>query len=402
MARKKVSNRLQQIGGTQSAPPPLPGRSNESQLIELGMFVSTTVLGTLILASLAVFFGLSAIENHIETQALGLIEAQTAAASEEDPTIATRTDIAVEASGLDLHLRGTVGDETQIATIPALVERIEGVGAITFELEWVPPLNIEAPRVVAAPITITWANRSATIAGEVSDDANRGALIATLEDIFPGGVEADGLTLKEGAPGERDWMSKILTLIEIGGTTLGEGQLFINASERLVQMSGEYETRQERRDARDAIDDVIAQTTFAFVSGLSIPEPPDFTPAEVVALQENLDDLIEGKVVEFEINSDVLTPVGAGLLDEVIDALEKFPFVPIEIGGHTDNQGDPAENLDLSERRAQTAFDYLVAHGQDPERFVVVGYGEDVPVASNATADGRARNRRIEFRALEE
>ena len=46
--------------------------------------------------------------------------------------------------------------------------------------------------------------------------------------------------------------------------------------------------------------------------------------------------------------------------------------------------------------------DTLIATGQDPERFVVVGYGEEVPVASNDTADGRARNRRIEFKALEE
>jgi OOP family OmpA-OmpF porin len=135
---------------------------------------------------------------------------------------------------------------------------------------------------------------------------------------------------------------------------------------------------------------------------LSIPEPPAFTPEDVVELQENLDDLIEGKVVEFELNSDVLTAVGAALLDEIIEALVMFPNVPIEIGGHTDSQGDALENLDLSERRAQTAFDYLVANGQDPERFVVVGYGEDVPVASNETTDGRARNRRIEFKALGE
>ena len=180
------------------------------------------------------------------------------------------------------------------------------------------------------------------------------------------------------------------------------GQIFVNASQRLVQITGEYETRQQRRDARDANDAVIAETTFAFTSGLSIPAAPDFTPEQVVELQGDLDELIEGKVVEFEVNSDVLTPVGQALLDEILDALDKFPAVPIEIGGHTDDQGDPVENLDLSERRAQRAFDYLVANGQDPVRFVVLGYGEDVPVASNSTADGRARNRRIEFKALEE
>jgi OOP family OmpA-OmpF porin len=402
MARKKVSNRLQKIGGPQSAPPPLPGRASETQLVELGMFVSTTILGTLVLVVLAIFFGISAIENHLETEADELITANIMAVSEEDPTVVNRTDVSVEASGLDLHLRGTVGDETMVETIPAALARIEGVGEITYDLKPLLAVDIDTPDIVAAPITISWAISSATVVGEVSDDATRGAIVTKLEGLFPAGVTADGLTLKEGAPSERDWLSKILTLIEIGGETLGEGQIFVNASQRLVQITGEYETRQQRRDARDAIDTVIAETTFAFTSGLSIPAAPDFTPEQVVELQGDLDELIEGKVVEFEVNSDVLTPVGRALLDEILEALDKFPAVPIEIGGHTDDQGDPVENLDLSERRAQRAFDYLVVNGQDPVRFIVVGYGEDVPIAPNSTSDGRARNRRIEFKALEE
>ncbi len=380
----------------------MPGRSSETQLVEIGMFVSTTVLGTLLLAIFAVFFGIGAIESHLETEATRLIDGQIAAAMDEDPTIASRTDVAVVASGINLHLRGTVGVETQVDTLPASLQSIEGVGTISYDLKWVPPISFDAPRIVAAPISITWVNGSATVVGEVSDEANRSALVGRLEDVFTAGVTADELTIKEGAPSERDWLSKILTLIEIGGNTLNEGQIFVNASERLVQITGEYETRQERRDARDAIDDVIAGTTFAFVNGLSIPPAPDFTPEQVIELQGNLDELIEGKVVEFELNSDVLTSIGVSLLDEIIEALEQFPFVPIEIGGHTDSQGDATENFDLSERRAQTAFDYLVASGQDPERFVVEGYGEDIPIASNDTADGRARNRRIEFKALEE
>ncbi|MCP4307257.1 MAG: OmpA family protein [bacterium] len=366
------------------------------------MFISTAVVGTLVLVVLAIFFGISAIENYLETEADQVIAAQVAAVSEDDPTIINRTDIAVEASGLDLSIRGTVGEGTLIETIPIAVAQIEGVGEVDPKLETLLAIDIDTPDIIAAPITIVWSNGSATVSGEVSDEATRGAITSKLEDVFSRGVTADELTLKEGASSERDWLSKILTLIEIGGETLDEGQLFVNASQRLVQISGEYETRQERRDARDAIDVVIAETTFAFTSGLSIPAAPDFTPEQVVELQGDLDELIEGKVVEFEINSDVLTSVGRALLDEILEALDKFPAVPIEIAGHTDNQGDPAENLDLSERRAQRAFNYLVTNGHDPVRFVVVGYGEDVPIASNSTSDGRARNRRIEFKALKE
>jgi OOP family OmpA-OmpF porin len=404
MAKKKVTNRLQQIGGTtsRSAPPPMPGRDSETQLVEIGMFISATVLGTIILAVFAVIFGLKAIESHLETQATGIINRQVAAIAEEDPTVPVRTDISVEASATALHLRGTVGYEEHVESLRPLLERIEGVGEVTAELQYLPPIDFDSPEIVAAPITITWSNGSATIIGEVSDEANRDAFVSTLAEAFPAGVTADSFLLKEGAPSERDWLSSIIGLIEIGGETLPEGRILINAAERLVQMSGLYETRQQRRDAQEDIEALIGGTTFDFISGLAIPEPPAFTQADVEDLQESIDDLIEGKVVEFELNSDVLTPIGIGLLDEILAALDQFPNVPIEIAGHTDSQGDDAENLDLSERRAQAALDYLVANGQDPVRFVVEGYGEDVPVAPNDTAEGRARNRRIEFKALEE
>jgi OOP family OmpA-OmpF porin len=404
MARKKVSKRLAQIGDAPSrtAAPPMPGRQDDAQLVEIGMFITVTLFGTLILVALAVFFGVRAVENHLETEALRAVDVVVLAAAEEDPAFRNITDVSAEANGFDVHLRGTVDNEAMLASIPGLVERIEGIGTVTTDLEWIPPIEIDDPVIVAGPINLSWASGAATISGEVSDQATRTVVLEELEKLFPSGVNAEGFAVKEGAPSERDWISKILGVMRIGAESLSNGELYVSSSERLVQMSGEYETRQQRREARDAIDELVGETTFAFVSSLSIPEAPAFTPEEVVELQENLDDLIEGKIVEFELNSDVLTPVGRALLDEILLALEKFPAVPIEIGGHTDNQGAPEENLDLSQRRAQSAFDYLVANGQDPERFVVVGYGEDVPIASNDTADGRARNRRIEFKALEE
>jgi OOP family OmpA-OmpF porin len=405
MAKKKVANRLREIGDAGSrgaAMPPMPGRASETQLVELGLFISVTVVGTFFLVILAVFFGVSAVENHLETSAEGIVETYVLAAAEEDPGFRRLTDVSAEASGTNVHLRGTVDLEVMKEDIPELVMGIEGVGNVTAELEWVPPVEIDQPRIVAEPITIIWVNGSATINGEVSDDVTQTAVVDELNRLFSAGVDSAGFVVKEGAPSERDWLSKIFTLMQIGANSLDEGELFISAKDRLIQMNGEYETRQLRREARDAIDVAVGETTFVFVSGLAIPEPPAFTPEEVIELQENLDDLIEGKVVEFELNSDVLTPVGAALLDEIIDALEKFPAVPIEIGGHTDNQGEVADNLDLSERRANTALEYLVANGQDPVRFVVVGYGEDVPLVPNDTAAGRARNRRIEFRALGE
>lgn len=402
--KKKVSNRLQQIGGPGSrmTSPPMPGRATETQLVEVGMFVSATLFGTVVLAVLAVIFGVKAIENRLETEAMDLINAEVAVASDEEPSVATRTAVSVDANATSLHLRGTVGIEDHKERLPALVERLEGVAGVTAELEYVAPINVDIPDVVAAPLTITWGEGTVAIVGEVSSDANRQLLVGTLEELFPGQVNADGLVVVEGVPTERDWLSSAIGIIEIGGGDLLEGRVLINAAARLVQMSGEYETRQQRSDAEESVQALIDATTFDFISGLSIPEQPAFTQEDVEELQESIDDLIAGKVVEFELNSDELTPAGTALLDEILSALEQFPNVPIEISGHTDDQGDAVDNLDLSGRRARAALDYFVSNGQDPARFVVQGYGEEVPVASNDTAEGRARNRRIEFKALEE
>jgi OOP family OmpA-OmpF porin len=402
--KKKVTNRLQQISnaGLRSAPPPMPGRDRDTQLVEFGMFVSATLVGTLIIAVLAVIFGVNAIENRLEVEATNLIDHQVTVAAEEDPTIASRTDISVDANATTLNLRGTVGVEDYVLLLPEMVGHLEGVTDVIPELQYVAPVNFETPDIVAPPLNLTWADGSVEIVGEISTEANRNLFVSTLEELFPGHVNADGLVVVDGLPAERDWISSAIGIIDVGGRTLAEGRVLINAAERLIQMSGQYETRQDRRDAEQDIQALIEATTFDFISGLSIPEPPAFTHQDVEELQESIDDLIAGKVVEFELNSDQLTPVGRDLLDEILAALEQFPNVPIEIAGHTDNQGDAAANLDLSERRAQAAFDYFVANGQDPARFVVQGYGEEIQVASNDTAEGRARNRRIEFKALEE
>ena len=137
MAKKKISRRLEQIGGTSPTtrmPSTMPGRPSDTQLVELGLFISVTVIGTLILMVLAVFFGLQSIENHLETEAMRAVDAVVLIAAEEDPAFRNITDVTAEASGTDVHLRGTVDNEDMVVSIPTLVQGIEGIGAVTAEL----------------------------------------------------------------------------------------------------------------------------------------------------------------------------------------------------------------------------------------------------------------------------
>ncbi len=85
------------------------------------------------------------------------------------------------------------------------------------------------------------------------------------------------------------------------------------------------------------------------------------------------------------------------LLDQFADGLSGQPNTEIRIVGHTDNVGSDAVNNPLSLQRAQSTREYLTARGVNPGRVLIDGRGEREPVATNATADGRAQNRRVEI-----
>jgi len=88
-------------------------------------------------------------------------------------------------------------------------------------------------------------------------------------------------------------------------------------------------------------------------------------------------------------------------LDEVGEILAKWPELRIEIGGHTDNTGTPSYNRDLSNDRAAAVKDYLTSKfSLRKDQYTSKGYGETDPVTSNDTSEGRAKNRRVEFKVL--
>jgi outer membrane protein OmpA-like peptidoglycan-associated protein len=89
-------------------------------------------------------------------------------------------------------------------------------------------------------------------------------------------------------------------------------------------------------------------------------------------------------------------------LVEVVDLLQSEPDKNIRIEGHTDAVGDANTNLEISQRRADAVFEALVSLGVVAERVTTQGMGEDFPIASNETDDGRAQNRRVDVILLDE
>ena len=104
--------------------------------------------------------------------------------------------------------------------------------------------------------------------------------------------------------------------------------------------------------------------------------------------------------VTFATGSAELRPGFYPIISDVARTLQQYPQSYVEVIGHTDSTGDDAFNQRLSERRAETVATELRSRGITPSRVTAFGVGESQPIASNATPEGRAQNRRVEIRIV--
>lgn len=102
--------------------------------------------------------------------------------------------------------------------------------------------------------------------------------------------------------------------------------------------------------------------------------------------------------IEFETGKEVIRRNSFGILDNVVKVMNENPAYLLEINGHTDNIGDMNFNLELSLRRADAVKNYLTTKGISASRLTAKGFGDTVPVADNKSAEGRSKNRRVEFK----
>jgi outer membrane protein OmpA-like peptidoglycan-associated protein len=119
-------------------------------------------------------------------------------------------------------------------------------------------------------------------------------------------------------------------------------------------------------------------------------------PEMTEQVQEVLD-LAMGSV-QFESSLATLLKPSYEVLDQLVEIMKQYPDYNMSISGHTDDVGDDAANQLLSEERAKTCYDYLVARGVEPSRLIYQGFGESMPIADNISVVGRLMNRRVEFK----
>lgn len=133
--------------------------------------------------------------------------------------------------------------------------------------------------------------------------------------------------------------------------------------------------------------DPVVVTNFKLAQGTGIKTPETkFTETKIVT-----------HGINFDINKADIKPESMGTLNTIVEILKKNPEVKFEVQGHTDNSGIAANNLALSQKRADAVKQQLISLGIEEARLTSKGFGDTKPISDNATPEGKANNRRVEF-----
>ena len=221
-------------------------------------------------------------------------------------------------------------------------------------------------------------------AGTVPDEATKASVLARLRELYGDDRVVDQIAVgKVETPA--NWNGYVQKLLSPDLKQISRGQLRIDGT--TVSLRGEVPNEGLRQKIAG---DVAASLnpTYTVNNGLRVSSSD----------QGILDSALANRTVEFESGKATLTPAGRAILDEMIAAMQKVKGRKVEIIGHTDNVGLRATNQGLSQARAEAVKAYMASRGINGDLLTASGQGSDRPVASNETAEGRARNRRIEFR----
>jgi OOP family OmpA-OmpF porin len=230
----------------------------------------------------------------------------------------------------------------------------------------------------AAPIVVT---------GTVADEAGKARLLARLREIYGTERVVDQLAIGTVST-PANWNEYLQRLIGPNLKLISRGQLKVDGN--AVSLRGDVANESQRLQIANDIATSL-NPTYTVNNGLRV----------VASEQGALDAALANRIIEFESGKAALTDSGKAILDQMSVVLHKLKDKKVEVIGHTDNAGSRAGNLSLSQARAQAVKDYLASLGINPDAIAVSGEGPDRPVADNRTQDGRARNRRIEFKVVQ-
>ncbi|WP_409558081.1 OmpA family protein [Acinetobacter sp.] len=222
--------------------------------------------------------------------------------------------------------------------------------------------------------------------GTVPNNSSKQAILAKLYSTYGQENVVDRIQIRQ-VVAPTDWSNIVSDVINEDLKKVKQGTLTVKGSD--IQLMGKVLNSYEIQDTTETFKG-LTPANYRLNAQLSVNQTE----------QKIIDAALKNRIIEFESGSSVLATSGIQILDEMVSALNKVRGKKIRIIGHTDSSGDTNKNLILSQQRAESVKAYLIAKNIPVHLLTTKGSGSSKPVADNATAEGRKRNRRIEFEVL--
>jgi OOP family OmpA-OmpF porin len=301
-----------------------------------------------------------------------------------------------------------------------LIPLLAGLG--TFGLFWYmlsgsrpePPVAATAPAPAVLPpaptpsmpahLALTNDDGIITYSGVVHDESTRTSIMDALKRVF-GADKVKGDITINASVGPAPWLVDLRTALE-NLKTSGVQAVFDGNSLKVGGLLSDSDRDEIITSLRAALPAGLVFGGLTYKVATMVSEVTNKTETALAALHpgfttSDLLTILNQSMINFPTNSAEIPPTGKTLLQHAATAFKQLPSgTVVEISGYTDNTGDPAANVQLSQQRADAVRAALVSAGVDQSMLVAKGYGGANPVATNDTLEGKFRNRRIEYRVI--
>ncbi|MFY9917281.1 MAG: OmpA family protein [Mycobacterium sp.] len=261
--------------------------------------------------------------------------------------------------------------------------------------------NVNAPAMNFAPLSILRNLKDFTLSGELPDVATKNGLLDSLKLAFGPDINlTDNLNIKGGVNAP-----DFAVLGSIFGAAVDIPDFGFDLNGDTVTLKGTAPSEEAKAGVEAAVKaawpnmKVVNEITVVAAPSSTAPAPaPAPSPASgaCTTLQADITALLKTPI-NFQTDGFTLTPGSQQQLTQIADRLKACPDPKVSVVGHTDNSGNDAINIPLSNNRAKAVADYLVSQGVVGDRVTSKGVGASEPIAPNNTPAGKAQNRRVDI-----
>ena len=295
--------------------------------------------------------------------------------------------------GREVQINGAAPSKQAQEQLKQTVLDAKGVNSVVFADGIVATKPLSQPELL-----VSWQGDKVTLQGEINNQATIDKILMQATDAYGSERIINQLTLS-------DKTANLDPVDGLFGSLIGiENGAEISIKNNEITLTGEVASQAIKASITNNIRQFFSGNVNNLLSIKSTPivesTPQIAAPAPVIKKDEcesQVANLLSTTKIVFASAKADISDESYELLNNIADIVKRCSQAEFEVAGHTDSNGRLQFNMELSRKRAQAVADYLIEQGLLANRFDVVGYGPNKPIASNDTDEGQAQNRRIEF-----